>query len=180
VTRDVRPLRTARLRLDALTVAHASLCFDLDSDPEVMRYITGGQPTPRDEIERMVSEERGNRWAACTIDGDTFIGWFALRKTLPREFELGYRLRRDAWGVGYATEGARALVEHAFHERGAQRVWAQTMTVNTRSRRVMEACGLHYVRTFHLDWDEPIEGTEFGDVEYELRRDVRRQVSRPR
>jgi RimJ/RimL family protein N-acetyltransferase len=42
------------------------------------------------------------------------------------------------------------------------------MTVNARSRRVMERCGLRYVRTFHLEWPEPIEGTEEGDVEYEL------------
>ena len=42
------------------------------------------------------------------------------------------------------------------------------MTVNTASRRVMERCGLRYVRTFHLEWDDPIEGTEHGDVEYEL------------
>jgi SAM-dependent methyltransferase len=42
--------------------------------------------------------------------------------------------------------------------------------VNERSRRVMERCGLRYVRTFHLAWDDPIEGTEHGEVEYELRR----------
>ena len=44
------------------------------------------------------------------------------------------------------------------------------MVVNTRSRQVMERCGLRYVRTFHLEWDDPIEGTEQGEVEYELRR----------
>jgi RimJ/RimL family protein N-acetyltransferase len=46
------------------------------------------------------------------------------------------------------------------------------MAVNTRSRRVMERCGLKYVRTFYLSWDDPIAGTEAGEVEYELwRRD---------
>ena len=44
------------------------------------------------------------------------------------------------------------------------------MTVNTASRAVMERCGMRYVRTFHLEWPEPIEGTERGDVEYELTR----------
>lgn len=44
------------------------------------------------------------------------------------------------------------------------------MTINTASRRVMERCGLRYVRNFHTDWREPIEGTELGDVEYELLR----------
>ena len=54
---------------------------------------------------------------------------------------------------------------------GARRVWAQTMTVNEPSRRVLERSGLRFVRTFHLEWPEPIEGTELGDVEYELLRE---------
>ena len=44
------------------------------------------------------------------------------------------------------------------------------MAVNTRSRAVMERCGLRHVRTFHLDFDDPIPGSEEGEVEYELRR----------
>jgi hypothetical protein len=51
---------------------------------------------------------------------------------------LGYRLRRSAWGHGYATEGARALVRRAFTELGVGRVVATTMAVNVRSRRVLE------------------------------------------
>jgi RimJ/RimL family protein N-acetyltransferase len=45
------------------------------------------------------------------------------------------------------------------------------MAANTRSRRVMENAGLRYVRTFHANWDDPIPGTERGEVEYELRRE---------
>ena len=69
-----------------------------------------------------------------------------------------------------ATEGAKELIDLAFASLGADRVWAQTMTVNTASRRVMEHCGLRYVRTFHLEWAEPIAGTEHADVEYEMTR----------
>lgn len=60
-----------------------------------------------------------------------------------------------------------------------QRVWAQTMTVNTGSRRVMEHCGLQYVRTFLDDWpDGPIDGSELGDVEYEVTRPARMRAAR--
>lgn len=52
---------------------------------------------------------------------------------------------------------------------GVRRVWAETMTVNDRSRRVMAKAGLRYVRTFHLQWGDPIPGAEHGEVEYELR-----------
>jgi RimJ/RimL family protein N-acetyltransferase len=77
---------------------------------------------------------------------------------------------RHHWGCGLATEGTLAVIHEVFSAREAKRVWAQTMAVNTRSRRVMERCGLKYVRTFHLSWDDPIEGTEQGEVEYELSR----------
>ncbi|MEE3918772.1 GNAT family protein [Micromonospora sp. BRA006-A] len=75
-------------------------------------------------------------------------------------------------GHGLATEGARALVRHAFDTVGVRRVWAQTMAVNDRSRAVMARAGLRYVRTFHLAFDDPIPGMEHGEVEYELRRDA--------
>lgn len=51
---------------------------------------------------------------------------------------LGYRLRASAWGRGYATEGARALVRRAFTELGVSQIVATTMAVNTASRRVLE------------------------------------------
>ena len=89
---------------------------------------------------------------------------------MPHEPELGYRLRASSWGKGYATEGSRALVEHAFRELGAERVTAETMAVNTASRRVMEKAGLRYVRTFTADWPDKIDGDEHGDVEYALTR----------
>ncbi|MFJ8208938.1 GNAT family N-acetyltransferase [Streptomyces sp. NPDC096033] len=83
---------------------------------------------------------------------------------------LGYRLNRPAWGRGYATEGARALIDKGFTELGVERVTANTMAVNTASRRVMEKSGLSFLRHFNGDWPEAIEGSEHGEVEYELTR----------
>jgi RimJ/RimL family protein N-acetyltransferase len=54
------------------------------------------------------------------------------------------------------------------------------MAVNTRSRRVMEKAGLRYLRTFHLQWDDPIPGTEHGEVEYELLREDWHRKAAPR
>jgi RimJ/RimL family protein N-acetyltransferase len=176
-------LETDRLLLRRVTANDADLLADLDSDPEVMRYITGGRATPRDEIEReylpawLEYYERYEGYGffiAHERATGAFVGWFQLR---PRrdgpedEVELGYRLRRSVWGKGYATEGSRALVDKAFRELGARRVYAETMTVNAGSRRVMEKVGLRYVRTFHQEWPYEIEGTAAGDVEYALTRD---------
>ena len=172
-------LRTARLTLRRLTADDLDNLVALDGDPAVMRYLTGGRPTPRaamrsDLMDRLLPayrrDPRFGRWAAEV--GGVFAGWFAL--WVPdgadgRDVELGYRLRRAAWGAGLATEGCRALVHRALHGYRVDRVWAQTMAVNTASRRVMAKAGLAYVRTFHLDWDEPIDGAEHGEVEYERR-----------
>jgi RimJ/RimL family protein N-acetyltransferase len=99
------------------------------------------------------------------------VGWFSLRPSDTGEYELGYRLSVDSWGRGLATEGSRALIDYGFDSLGASRVWAQTMSVNRRSQRVMERCGLRFVRNFHLHWEDPIAGSEAGEVEYALTRE---------
>ncbi|HWI64017.1 MAG TPA: GNAT family N-acetyltransferase [Symbiobacteriaceae bacterium] len=157
-------LETERLVLRPLTPADAEHLCELDSDPAVMRFITGGAPAGDHE-----RYGRPGFWAAVAKSTGAFLGWFEFRPLdSPGEVELGYRLHSAAWGRGYATEGARALIHKGFTELGVERVVATTMTVNTASRRVMEKAGLSLVRTFFLSWPEPIAGSEHGDVEYAL------------
>ncbi|MBQ0983670.1 GNAT family N-acetyltransferase [Streptomyces sp. F63] len=176
-------LETERLVLRRFTEGDEEHLVALDADPGVMRFLTGGIPTPRHVIRKetlprmlRLDAEHGGRlgyWAAEEkAAGRRFVGWFELRPVDGdgRECELGYRLRQDAWGRGYATEGARALVRAAFTELGVERLFAETMAVNRGSRRVMEKAGLVYVRTFHEEWPEYIEGAEHGEVRYELSR----------
>jgi RimJ/RimL family protein N-acetyltransferase len=181
----VSPLDTERLRLRSLADTDFDHLEALDNDPEVMQFITGGRPRSRAETVRRMERSRGHRWIAVAKPDDDFVGWFSLRPSAEStdDRELGYRLRRSAWGRGLASEGARMLVDLAFAELGAERVWAQTMTANLRSRRVMDRCGLRYSHTFHAGWgDGPIDGGEQGDVVYELTRpqwEVRRHRVRP-
>ncbi|MGW7195090.1 GNAT family N-acetyltransferase [Streptomyces chryseus] len=156
---------------------------DLDSDPEVMRYLNGGRPTSRAFVVEHVLPRLthdypciGTRgfWAAEEKATGAFLGWFEFRPTADDSaevVELGYRLGRAAWGRGYATEGARALIDKGFTELGVRRVTADTMYVNSRSRRVMEKAGLLFVRRWYGDWPDSIEGSEHGEVEYALERD---------
>lgn len=69
-----------------------------------------------------------------------------------------------------ATEVSLALINRGFTELDVERVTAETMAVNTASRRVMEKCGLRHVRSFHLEWPDPIAGVEHGEVEYAIDR----------
>ena len=173
-------LETERLVLRRFTMADVDNLVALDADPDVMHFITGGVPTSRDEIENEVLPnflgyyerfEGYGFWAAIEKPTGEFLGWFHFRPregAAPGEAELGYRLRKSAWGQGYATEGSRALIRRGFTEFGVERVVAEAMAVNTASRRVMEKAGLTLVRTFHQPWPYPIEGHELGDVEYAL------------
>ena len=176
-------LETDRLILRRFTPADVDDLVELDGDPAVMHFITGGRPTPREEIERETLPaflryyERYagyGFWAAIEKESGAFLGWFHFRPApdggRADEPELGYRLRAAAWGKGYATEGSRALIRKGFTDLGAQRVFAETMAVNEASRRVMEKAGLKHVRTFHQPWPDPIPGDEHGDVEYALTR----------
>jgi len=176
-------LSTRQLRLRRFTPDDVDLLTDLDSDPDVMFWITGGRPTPREEIVDDILPafldyyRAGDRWGFWAIEERStreFVGWFHLRPGDGRpddEPELGYRIRKAFWGKGYATEGAAALVDRAFAELGATRVIAETMVVHTASRRVMEKVGMRLVRTFHADWPDHIPGDEHGDVEYAITRD---------
>jgi len=126
-------LETERLVLRQFTEDDVDLLVELDGDPDVMHFVTGGRPTPRDEIETEVLPafldyyERSDGygfWAAIEKSSGRFLGWFHFRPAQdapPNEVELGYRLHKAAWGNGYATEGSRALIDKGFAEHGVER-----------------------------------------------------------
>jgi RimJ/RimL family protein N-acetyltransferase len=184
-------METKRLLLRRFTESDVDNLVNLDGDPEVMYFINGGRAVSRDVIQGetlprfLHAYERFEGfgvWAAIERSTGEFVGWFEFypwKDVSPEEVELGYRLRRSAWGKGYATEGSRALIRKGFTELGVQRVVAETMAVNAASRRVMEKAGLTCVRTFQQEWPDRIEGDEHGDVEYALTKAdwERRQVT---
>ncbi|WP_127506094.1 GNAT family N-acetyltransferase [Actinoplanes solisilvae] len=177
-------LRTSRLELIPLADEHLELEVELDSDPEVMRYLYG-RARSREEVtvshaERMALGTKVDGlgyWMA--FSGDAFVGLMMLppangpdQPDDPSVAELGYRLVRRYWRQGLASEASRALLRHAFDTVGVRRVIAQTMAVNAGSRGVMRAVGLRYVRTFYPTWDDPLPGSEQGEVEYEMTREA--------
>ena len=184
-------LETERLVLRRFTEADADCLFDLDNDPEVMRFINGGTPTPRDVIQNDILPgflyydecfPGYGVWAAIENATGGFLGWLSFRpaESAPNEAILGYRFRKDAWGKGYATEGARALIRRGFSELGVQRVVATTYEDNLASRRVMEKLGMTLVRTFRITSEDlktadtyhvtDLDLWDGDDVEYALER----------
>lgn len=179
-------LETQRLRLRQFTSADADHLFRLDNDPEVMRYINSGTPTPRDIIKNEILpgfchyNNHFGVWAAESKATSEFLGWFSLRPTNEAHDEaaLGYRLIRAAWGNGYATEGVQALIQQGFTTWGLQRIVATTYEENLASRRVMEKAGMTLMRRFRITPEdilsadtyhaESVEIWDGDDVEYAI------------
>lgn len=192
-------LRTERLLLVPLADHHFELEVELDSDPEVLRYLFG-RARSREEVAEAHAERMalGGKvdglgfWMAFGTDGGRrgsapppgeesgeFVGLMMLppahgpdQPDDPAVAELGYRLARRYWRQGLAGEASRELLRHAFDTVGQERVIAQTMAVNAGSRGVMRAVGMRYVRTFHTDFEDPLPGTDQGEVEYEITREM--------
>jgi RimJ/RimL family protein N-acetyltransferase len=168
---------TARLSLSLAREADRENPIALERDPEVMRFLNGGRPATEEGVGEAAASflmPRGGEddvWAAVETRSGAFVGWFSLRRVRESVGELGYRLRRDAWGRGLATEGATALVAMGFADKDFARIVATTMAVNRPSRRVLEKTGLTHVRTVYPDWRDPLPGSELGEVEYEITRD---------
>lgn len=142
---------TPRLRIRTFGESDFENLFKLDSDPEVMRYISDGRPMTSEEVkatlQRIISKYAEWKvygvWAAEKKDSNEFIGWFSL-KPLPgtSEVEIGYRLLRNHWGQGYATEGAEALLKYGLRSLGLKKIVAITNTENMFSKKVLQKIGL--------------------------------------
>lgn len=143
---------TERLHLRQWKDADREPYAALNLDPVVMRFFPGLQSREGSDsdIKRWSTEldDRGwSNWAVETRASGKFIGFIGL--TVPRRalafmpcVELGYRLAREHWGKGYATEGAKAALRIGFDRLGLQEIVSFTSCINLPSRAVMERVGM--------------------------------------
>jgi [ribosomal protein S5]-alanine N-acetyltransferase len=142
---------TERLRLRRLTAGDVDNVLRLTSDAEVMRYIGDGATDDREAAKNRLARLMSHYekypglgfWAVEHKSKNKFIGWFAL-KYIPKtvEVEIGYLFLKSAWGQGFATEGARALLSYGFDEVGLNRIVAVAHVENKASQNVMKKIGL--------------------------------------
>jgi RimJ/RimL family protein N-acetyltransferase len=135
----------------------------INAEPRVMEFFPALMtPKETDEaisrFEQHFEQHGFGLYAAELIEAKTFIGFIGLAvPTFEAPFmpavEIGWRLAYDKWGRGLATEGARAVVRHAFETLGLPRLVSFTSTANFRSRRVMENLGM--VHDAAADFDHP-------------------------
>lgn len=156
-------IETARLILRPWRDADRAPYAAMMADPEVGYWLGGAlsEEQAAAQVDRFMaaSAARGPGWLAVERrDDGAFLGASCLREVLPEhplagEVEVGWRLARSAWGAGYATEAARALLGYGFNPLGFREIFAFTAASNARSRAVMERLTLE--RQPHRDFDHP-------------------------
>ena len=157
---------TERLILREITMNDVEAMYELDSDPEVHKYLGNTpikdleQAAERIQIFRKQYDEDGlGRWAIVDKATNEFIGWtgFKLvreeRNNLKNFYDLGFRLLRKFWGKGYATESALASLEYGFGKLDFKTVYAMAHIDNSGSNHVLKKSGFKFIETFYLEGD---------------------------
>lgn len=158
-------VETERLILRELVPSDAEGMFELDSDPEVQRFLGNHVKTHIDEamadiefVRKQYVENGIGRWAMIEKSTGEFMGWTGL-KLFTMEvnghinyYDVGYRLIPRYWGKGYATESAIASVTYGFDVLKASEIIGTVDPKNGASKRVLEKAGLRYIETFESPW----------------------------
>jgi RimJ/RimL family protein N-acetyltransferase len=166
-------MRTERLGFGTWTPDDLDLAMGLWGDLRVTELIGG--PFSRDSVERRLAQEIASQaehgfqyWPVFRLPDAVHVGCCGLRPVPGRDavVELGFHLRADQWGRGYATEAARAAIDHAFGTLRMASIVAGHNPGNDASRRVLLRLGFRYVR------DEFYAPTGLDHPSYELTREA--------
>ena len=154
-------IRTERLLLRRWRDADREPFAALNADPAVMEHMQGSMPRERSDdfaerIEAHWAEHGWGLWAVEVPGAAPFVGYVGLWPAdyvAPGMVEVGWRLAREHWGHGYATEAAAEALRFGFTDLSLPEIVSFTVPQNVRSRRVMERIGL--VRDPSRDFDHP-------------------------
>jgi len=149
-------LETKRLKLEKFQVGDEKLLFDLDSNPNILKFVGGERAsieiyreTIKNYLDFYSLEKDCGFFKVFYKDTNEFIGWYHLRpqQDKPDDFsllELGYRLKEEYWGQGLATEGSEALLKKAFTDLHVNAVSAMAYHENKASFRIMDKIGMSF------------------------------------
>lgn len=172
---SIPELRTARLLLRAIQPEDVDAYHQrLFADPEVMRYLPGGEPLPRERLDGLVERSHGHWgqhgygvWVVCDGADGQVIGQCGLRYVYEvGETEILYAYSRSSWGRGLATEAARATLDFGFGQTPLPRIVAYAVPENAASTRVMDKLAMRREGTDRL-WDLDLVRYAISRTEWE-------------
>jgi [ribosomal protein S5]-alanine N-acetyltransferase len=169
---------TKRLLLRPFTLADAPLLLQLNSNPEVLKYIHEQPLVSIEDAERILNTiilpqytlYQLGRWAMIKKEDGAFTGWCGLkyRPELNGEIDLGYRLNPEFWGKGYATEAATACLGYGFLQKNCPEITGRAHIENTASLKILQNIGLQYIKDEVID-DCPVKTFRLTREEYDLK-----------
>ena len=145
---------TPRLIIRQFTEDDAPLILQLNSDPEIVKFVHEPVLTTEEQAKKIIvdiilPQYKNNlgRWATYTKSNNEFIGWCGLKYIADRdETDLGYRLIRSAWGKGFATEAALNTIDHGFKKLSLDIITGKAHAENTASINVLKKAGMKFKR----------------------------------
>jgi ribosomal-protein-alanine N-acetyltransferase len=155
-------IETERLILrDILPIDDLGM-FELDSNPEVLRYLGTPPITSINQAREAIGRIRQQyidysigRWATIEKESGNFIGWSGLKFMTDAKnnqhhfYDVGYRFIPKYWGKGYATESTKAALKYAFTIMNLQEVIGTCHEENVASRKALEKCGLKFIEQYN-------------------------------
>jgi ribosomal-protein-alanine N-acetyltransferase len=160
----IRTIETERLVLRELRDADVSPLVEMLSAPLVMRWLFGSVSMTADEARRFINEnfvfgkQTYGLGVLCARETEYFVGFAGLlscRYLYEDDFELGFALREDSWGKGYATEIGAAQIAYGFENFDVRRLLGLAHPQNIASLRALEKIGMKLLKTIHTDQRGP-------------------------
>jgi len=148
-------LETSRLCLRELEVSDAENFYNLNLNPEVVKY-TGDNPFENHQEAKSFLENYNpyelygyGRWAVIRKEDEVFLGWCGLKYSSDLdEIDLGFRFFKEYWNQGYATEAAIGILDYGFTNLQLQKIVGRAMELNIASIKVLEKAGMKFVGKF--------------------------------
>jgi len=150
-------LESERLLLREFKISDAKKMYQLNSDPDVIRYTGDG---PFDSIESAVqflenysdySKNGFGRWVCIDKKFKEFIGWCGLKKHQDEVVDIGYRFFKKDWGKGFATESAKASLEYGFKNLNLPEIIGRSDAANIASIHVLKKLNMQFWKKKSID-----------------------------
>jgi ribosomal-protein-alanine N-acetyltransferase len=151
-------ITTPRLKLREWQESDFEPYIEMNKDEEVMEFLMGvrSRETVMGNMQTIQKHFDENGYGLCAVerlDNGEFIGYTGLSKpNFETSFtpcvEIGWRLSKQNWGQGFATEAATACLGYGFEKAGLNEIYSWTSKLNLRSINVMKKTGMHYIYDF--------------------------------